>query len=396
MRTLFIQHPKFALLFLFAVALVASMLVFMPTLEIAKRKQIVDNPNARKLQKNPVPILGGVVIFFGISVGLMFFKTIFYHSALLPVLAAMVTMLYIGTIDDIIDLSARFRIIAETAVAALLIYGSRSCIMNFQGLWGIETLPVAVAVPLTVLMIVGVTNALNMIDGIDGLLSGMGILACTCLGVLAFLGHDYSTAALAAVTVGSLTTFLLHNVFGWDSKMFLGDGGSMLLGIIVSWMIIATLCGHFHLAEYRPMLEMSFSLIAFVLASVAIPVGDTLRVMAGRIVRGKSPFEADNTHLHHMFLRMGFSHIGTTICMTMMNAIIVAAMLVSWRSGVSIDGQLYIVILVTALLDGGTALLFSRHEGRDGKTARAIRAVGRFSHVERKGFWLWLQKIIDR
>ena len=355
--------PKWRLLILVVVAFAATWAIYRPTLRIALRKEIVDRPGERKLQQRPIPTLGGVVVFFGIAVGLMFFKTMFYQTALLPVLAAMIIMLYIGTLDDVTGIAPLKRLVIETVVALLMIYGSRSCILNFQDLWGIGRLPLGLAIPLTALTIVGIINAINMIDGVDGLLSGFGILICGFYGLLCFLAHDYSNAALAAVTIGSLLTFFIQNVFGDKSKMFLGDGGSMLLGILVSWLIISILGGHFHIREYLGG-RVDFNLISFTLAVVAIPVADTLRVMFGRIFRGRSPFQADNTHLHHHFIRCGFSHLGTTLSMLGMALVIIGGMLGVWALGASDDLQLYTVIALTALMDGGGAWVLSRREVR--------------------------------
>lgn len=377
--------PKWRLLILFCLALAATWAVYGPTLRIALRKGIVDNPEARKLQKRPVPTLGGVVIFFGIAAGLMFFKTMFYQTALLPVLAAMVIMLYVGTMDDILGVPPLRRLLIETGVALLLIYGSRSCIIHFHGLWGIGLIPLWLAIPLTVLTIVGLINAINMIDGVDGLLSGFGILICGFLGLLCFLAHDYSNAALAAVTAGSLSTFFLHNVFGQKSKMFLGDGGSMLLGILISWLVISILGGHFHILDYLDG-RVDFNLIAFTLAVVAIPVADTLRVMFGRIFRGRSPFLPDNTHLHHHFLRCGFSHLTTTLTMLGMALVIIAAFFLAWILGVDSNWQLYTVIAFTALLDGGGAWLLGRMEKNQPVS----------DHPERSGIWKKLEGLMDK
>lgn len=377
--------PKWRLLILFAVALASTWVIYGPTLRIALLKGIVDNPDARKLQKRPVPTLGGVVVFFGIAVGLMFFKTMFYQTALLPVLAAMVVMLYVGTMDDILGLPALRRLIIEIVVALLMIYGSRCCILNFQELWGLGHITLGWAIPLTVLTIVGLINAINMIDGVDGLLSGFGILICGFYGLLCFLAHDYSNAALATVTIGALVTFFLHNVFGIKSKMFLGDGGSMLLGTMISWFVISILGGHFHIHEYLDG-RVDFNLIAFALAVVAIPVADTLRVMTVRIFEGHSPLQPDNKHLHHHFIRCGFSHLATTLSMLGMALVIIGCFLAVWLLGASADWQLYTVIAVTALLDGGGAWVMGRLEGR-----HVIS-----DHPERKGAWKKVRALLDK
>lgn len=393
MNLINITPPKYRLLLLMLIGFCAAWAIFKPTLKIALSKNIVDNPNARKLQKTPVPILGGVVVFFGIAVGLMFFKTMFYQTALLPVLAAMVAMLYIGTIDDISDIRPTMRLAVEIATATLLIYGSRSCIMEFYGLWGITELPLIIAIPLTILTIVGLINAINMIDGVDGLLSGFGIFICGCFGLLCFLAHDYSNAALAAVSIGALMTFFLHNVFGMKSKMFLGDGGSMLLGVMISWMVITILGGHFQLDQYQP--DMDFNLIALTLAVVGIPVADTLRVMFTRILHGESPFHADNNHLHHLLVRNGLSHLSTTLCIIGAGVLLVAVALGSWALGASADWQLYSVMAVMALLDGGGAHMLRLAISRKSTLDDAVTTIEQKPHHERAGFWLKIQTLVD-
>ena len=379
--------PKWRLLILFFIAFVVTWMIFGPILKIAKAKSIVDNPGNRKLQKQPVPILGGVVVFFGIAVGLMFFKTMFYQTALLPVLAASIIMLYVGTIDDIMDVSPVKRLLIEVGVSLLLVYGSRSCIMHFQGLWGVEWIPLGLAIPLTVLTIVGLVNAINMIDGIDGLLPGLGILILGFLGLLCFLAHDYSNAALVAVSIGSLMTFWLHNVFGQESKMFLGDGGSMLLGIIISWLIISILGGHFHVSQYVAGLT-GFNLASCCLAVVGIPVAAPIRVMFARIFQGRSPLKPDNNHLHHLFLACGCTHLATSFSIMGMVLAIVLAFLLAWIAGASPAIQLYTVVAVTALLDVGGARLLKRLAGRGFSAAKHPQERGRF--------WTGIRNLVDK
>ena len=356
---MFYLLPKWRLLILLVVALAASWLVFRPTLKIALGKNIVDDPQARKLQNRPVPILGGVVVFFGIAVGLMFFKTVFYQTALLPVLAASIIMLYVGTIDDILDIAPAKRLLIETLVAVLMVFGSRCHILNPQGLFGLEEIPTGVAIPLTVLTIVGIVNAINMIDGIDGLLPGLGITMLGFLGVLCFLAHDYSNAALAVVTIGSLTTFFLHNVFGKKSKMFLGDGGSMLLGNIISWLVIRILSGQFHITAYLGGI-FDFNLMTFCVAVLGIPVFDALRVMFTRIAKHRSPFHADKNHLHHLFIACGFSHLETTLSIMSAAFLIVVIYLAAWMLGASAELQFAIALLLAFAFDFGCAALLRR------------------------------------
>ena len=284
---------KYRLIILFLISFAATTLVFKPILKIAKNKNIVDNPDARKLQKQPVPVMGGIAVFFGITMGLCFYKTMITYTSLFPVLGAMTIMLYLGFIDDVVNIKAGARFLIEILVGLVMIYGMKCCICNFQGLWGIDCVPTVVGIVLSVITFVGVCNAINMIDGIDGLSSAFGILIFICLGIVCFISGEYSFAALAAVCTGALLPFFLHNVFGWSTKMFIGDGGTMMMGTAISAMVFVLLRKNSILVERFPALD--FSRIAFVLAVLSIPVGDTLRVMTTRMIHHTSPFKPDKT-----------------------------------------------------------------------------------------------------
>ncbi len=385
--------PKYRIFLLFVISLVVTYFVYWPILKIAREKGIVDNPDARKLQRVPVPVLGGIAVFFGIVVGLCFFKTMLSFTSLFAVLTAMIVMLYLGTIDDILNLSPYLRLAVEVIVMMLLIYGTHFSICNFQGLWGIGLLPTIFSVPLSIIAMVGIINAINMIDGVDGMVSGFCIVAFTLFGVIFFCEHEYSFAALAAVSVGALIPFFVHNVFGHGTKMFIGDGGTMMVGTILASMVIA-ICKY--RVDYENLITSRFSVIAFSLAVLAVPVFDTLRVMIYRISRGKSPFHPDKNHMHHIFIELGFSHIGTTMSEIVMNLFVVAVWVLVWTLGASVGVQLYCVIGASLLMTFGMAAFLKRQIGRDTRVSRFVKGVGEATHLEKMGPWKRFQSFVDR
>lgn len=344
--------PKYRMLMLFVSALAATWLVYWPILKIAREKNIVDNPGERKLQKRPVPVMGGIAVFFGIVVGLCYFKTMLSYTSLFSTLGAMVIMLYVGTIDDIRNIPPWVRLVIEVVVATLLIYGTHFSICNFQGLWGIKFLPTVWAVPLSVLAMVGIINAINMIDGVDGLVSGYCIMACGLFFLVFFLSYDYSTAALAAVCIGALIPFFIHNVFGHENKMFIGDGGTMMIGTVLSSMVMVL---SRYRTEYLMFVDHQFGVIAFSLAVLSVPVFDTLRVILWRLLHGRSPFRADKNHLHHYLIDAGLSHFGVTMAEIALNMAVVAAWALTWQSGAGVEVQLYVVAGVAFVLTFGVA-----------------------------------------
>lgn len=380
------------ILIAFFTSLIAVIWIHPIIVKIAHKKNIVDNPNARKLQSTPVPVLGGIAVFFGIIIGLVFTSGEISSAPLMPIIAAMVIMLYTGTMDDIIDLTARTRFLFEIGVIALLIFTQGMLIDNFHGLWGIYAIPKAAAIPLTIFATVGIINSINLIDGVNGLSSGYCILASVVFGTFFYITNNAPMVILAAVSVGSLLPFFFHNVFGKTSKMFIGDGGALVMGLIMSIFVINALNTDHAILDA---IGTEFNPIPFSLAVMVIPVADTLRVMSSRMIRGTSPFHPDKTHLHHLFIGNGFSHAGTTTMILLLNIIVIAVQFIASRMGASVEVQLYTVIGMGIIMSWGLYHGVSMMRD-DGQGKKFIRVIGRTTHIERKGVFLVLQRIVDK
>ena len=321
--------------------LVASLAVFMihPTLiRVASLKQIVDNPNARKLNKTPIPVLGGVGVFFGImfSMGVAGY---YLDRINIPyvIIIAMLLLLYTGVGDDILGLTPRTRFLMQIFSVCLMMFFGRTYMDNFHGIWGIYELPKIVAGALTVFSCVGIINALNLIDGVDGLCSGYGMFASLLFGICFMRMGDTTCTVLSFSMFGALLPFMLYNVFGHRLKMFLGDGGSLIVGFLCALFVTRVI--------QTGSDTVTGSTISFTLAILAIPVFDTVRVMLARIYNRRSPFHPDKTHLHHMFISLGFSHVITSINIITLNGLVVVAWYLCNVLNTSVEVQLYVTIV---------------------------------------------------
>ena len=338
-------------------------------------------------------MLGGIAVFFGSVIGLGCAGFWYDCSELFIVVVAMMIMLYTGTLDDILDLSPALRFLIEIFTVLLLVYIGGYSLNNFHGLWGIHQIPQYVAVPLTVVAAVGIINAINLMDGVDGLSSGYCILTSIFFGVMFWAVGDWSLSILALVAAGSLIPFFLHNLFGKTSKMFIGDGGTLVMGIVISVFVMRTLthgtCCEIYDAKH-------VGLIPFMLAVLSVPVFDTLRVMTTRILKRKSPFHPDKTHLHHMFIRLGCSHAATTLAILLLNLFVALCGWLSNLAGCSIDVQLYIVVIASLLITVG---LYNFMEYQIRHKTHLLLILHRFgyrTHLNRTGIFFWLQKKMDR
>lgn len=191
--------------------------IYFKILKIALFNKLVDNPNPRKLQRKPIPITGGIAVFFGIILALLLYNTtlsIAYGlsiNMLFPLICSMGIMLYIGAIDDILSLTARTRIIIEALIILMLTYTLDMCIDSFHGMWGIYDFTWWLGVPLTLITGIGIINAINMIDGVNGLSSGICIVSCVIFGAIFFQFGDMSNASLSFIVASSLIPFFIHN-----------------------------------------------------------------------------------------------------------------------------------------------------------------------------------------
>lgn len=387
------------------VSLLAVRWVYFKILKIAKEKNLVDNPDARKLQKVPVPVVGGLAVFFGLLFGLLYGITMMNIFAgdigmlsgivsvnrLLPIVLGMSIMLYVGCMDDIMGLSPKARFLIEILVILGLIYSSGISVDSLHGLWGIDEIPSVVAVPLTIFAGVGIINAINMVDGVNGLSSGLCITCSMLFGLQFFCIGDYVNAVLAFSIASSLFLFFIHNVFGNQSRMFIGDAGTMVMGVLMTWFVMCSM----HDAGRGMILDYAYCPTAVVVAILSVPVADTLRVMTMRVFHGKSPFSPDKTHLHHAFVGIGVSHSITALSEILIDVAVVAIWYLSVRLGAPLHCQLYTVVLVAAILVWGTYAFLVHEQNSNSRIARWLRGFSPKTHLGSTEWWQRLTYRLD-
>ena len=331
-----ITLPITALLISFIIVILLHPLL----VKYALQKDIVDKPNARRLNRIPIPVLGGVGVYIGFAAALFACSTIFGIEIPISCFIAITLMLCVGLIDDIKDLKPKTKFVTQISAIIILIYFCDLKIDNLYGIFGIYEIPDYLSVPLTIFACVGLINAINLIDGIDGLSSGYGIAAGILFCIYGLVQNNNTNILISIATIGALIPFFIYNVFGTKNKMFIGDAGSHFLGIIFCLLTLNII--HTDNPGYDA--QESNGYIPFCLAVMAHPVMDTLRVMTMRICNGNSPFKADKTHLHHaIIINKGYSHLKTTLIIIALNLIVVAA----WYSTYTTEQSATIQFLIT-------------------------------------------------
>ena len=382
----------YGILLPFFSAMVFTAIVHPFMVKIAKERDLVDNPDARKLQKKPVPVLGGIAVFWGIVVGAGFTSLFFHSNALFTCIVAMTVMLFIGSGDDMVGMSPIVRLFLEVLVIAFIVKMDGTNLNDFHGLFGIEKLPVYLSLPLTAIAGCGIINSINMIDGVDGLSSGLCVMACLVFGIFFTLAFDGTMSVMCCLAAGALIPFFVHNVFGKKSKMFIGDGGSTMMGML---MVIFCL----HIIDNDSLVAASFTnmgVVAFCLSVLSVPVFDTLRVMMGRIAKGISPFKADKSHLHHLFIEIGFSHFGTSVAVISLDFInILIWMYVYYELGWGPTRQFAMVVLIGIFNTYGIYYIV-RRLNHNHFAYRFLKRLAKASHQETWGWWLWIRNYVDK
>ncbi len=286
-------------------------------IQVAKDKKLFDEPDERKVHKAVIPTLGGLGIFAGFIVATLMGVPQGITTELQYFAAASIVIFFLGMKDDILVLSASKKFIGQLIAAGILIKFAGVQITNMHGFLGIYEIPHFASIALSLFTIIVITNSFNLIDGIDGLAGSLGLLTTIIFGTYFFYIGQLAYSVMAFALAGSLISFLIYNFS--PAKIFMGDTGSLLLGLVNSILVIKFIT----LADSPDINLPIASAPAIGFAILMIPLFDTLRVFGLRILDRRSPFSPDRTHVHHFLLDIGFSHKKITLSCVSLNIIFI-------------------------------------------------------------------------
>lgn len=319
--------------FLFAAITAALGAVFMPTvIRVAREKKFVVKPNKRTSHIGLVPAVGGLDIFISFLIFFVIFA--FNHLPQSHYLLVGVTLILItGFVDDLIDLTVVGKLFGELLAGIFLIVLADVRMPSLFGMFGIGELPLVWSYVCSLATFIVITNALNLIDGVDGLASGLGMLYCCVFALYFQQVGEPETAMLCYALLGALAVFFCYNVFGGSRrKIFMGDSGSLLLGFMMSWFVFRFM--QINALPTTPAVWRWQATPAVAFCVLFVPLFDTLRVMLTRIKKRKSPFSADRNHIHHLLLCLGLQHRQVTGVLLGVSLLFVALAYVGrmWRN----------------------------------------------------------------
>lgn len=332
-----------SLLIAFVWALIVSLFTVPSVIHISHTKKLLDEPNHRTIHEMLTPRLGGLAIFAGFMSAVTIFGK--FGDGVQQLLAGCIVMFFIGIKDDIISVSAFKKFFVQIIATFIVMFMGGIRITSLQGFMGVFELELGISYLFTFLVIVGITNAINLVDGLDGLAGTIILLISLSFGTF-FYFYSIEYAFVAFCLAGGILGFLRYNMY--KAKIFMGDTGSL-----VSGFVIAVLSIKFMELQAVPAAPATAVAILFV------PVFDTLRVFAMRIGNGRSPFSPDKNHLHHRFLNLGLPQIMVVTLMLMINLgiIILTIWFAAWGNTVLLLMQMGIAVGISILLE-----VFGRRE----------------------------------
>jgi UDP-GlcNAc:undecaprenyl-phosphate GlcNAc-1-phosphate transferase len=281
---------------------------------IAFKIGLVDVPNNRKRHIGEVPLIGGIAVFVGVLTAC----TVLYpQSPILNLyLISSALIVFVGVLDDYRELAVSVRLFAQVLVSSIMVYGAGLHIESFGNILGFADITLGwFSYPMTILAVIAAINAFNMTDGIDGLAGSLSLVSFVSLGLLMLSNSSYYSQLPLILAVATLPylAFNLGILGGQAKKIFMGDAGSMFVGLSVVWLLI--LGSQQEQAAFKPVTALWV---------IAIPFWDMCAITVRRLSDGRSPFMPDREHLHHIFLRMGISST-KSLCAIILLAVVFAA-----------------------------------------------------------------------
>jgi UDP-GlcNAc:undecaprenyl-phosphate GlcNAc-1-phosphate transferase len=313
-------------------------------IKIVKERQLTDKPGKHKIHKMEVPTLGGIWIFGGFALGFLLAVNSYMHEVSYFT-AAILGLFFIGLNDDLVHLNPVRKLLGEIGSALIIVLFSDLHFTSLHGLFGITNIPLWASYCITVFLMVLIINAFNLIDGIDGLAASVGIIASLAFGTWFWLSDDYGYVIMAAALLGSLIVFLRFNISTGPKKIFMGDTGSLVIGLVLAVFAI-----RFNelTASGKSFINLQ-SAPSVSIAILIVPLFDTLRIIILRLYSRQNLFEADNRHIHHLMLQSGFSHLRSTLIISVFNLFLIAVAFALDSIGILVLGVVLLSLCIIAI-----------------------------------------------
>ncbi len=319
----------------FILGMMITVVLIPPLIKVATKWDIVDVPDARKVHLTNVPRIGGVAMLLGTLLPVALLLT--NHPDIQAYIIGIMILLLFGALDDKFNIDYKWKFLGQLlATLVVIVYGNIT--IDKMSFLGNVVIPAYVSIPFTIFALMGVTNAINMSDGLDGLAGGLSLLSLAGIALIAYVTVNSNIALIALAVMGSILGFLRFNTY--PARIFMGDTGSQFLGFTLGVMVVL-------LAQQEDTPISSF----IPLLVLGLPIIDTMQVMLKRIRQGQSPFKPDKNHIHHQLLALGFNHYESVLIIYLIQALMVgSAYLLLYATDTLLLG--YYALIVIAIIGG--------------------------------------------
>lgn len=314
------EHLELWLLGCFLLAFYIAYRSYGPIVYIAIEKKLVDQPNDRSAHNNSTPTLGGIGVYISLVLVISLTGALLNSRSLLLLAGCLTLLFFLGLKDDLLVLSPRKKLLGQLLASFLFIGITDIRIVSFFNIFSLNTLPYWVSIGFTLFVFVLITNAYNLIDGIDGLAGTVALMVSFVFGAIFYQDGNVGSATLTFTLAGALIAFLRLNI-SKKNKVFMGDTGSLIIGFMLAIFTVSFI----YVSQTNSLSHYTDTAPIIVLATLFFPLLDTLRIFIIRIFIYKtSPFSADKNHIHHRLLSLGYSHLQATGVIIFSNLLIIA------------------------------------------------------------------------
>ncbi len=289
---------------------------------VSKEKNLMAEVVGRSAHTTETPSFGGVAFFITLILVLSLIQSLRLNYVGNHLIAAITILFMVGLKDDLVVSSARVKLFGQIAAAIFVVFSPEMHLTNLYGFWGVHEIPEVMGLFLTTFLIIALINAYNLIDGIDGLAALVGIAISITFGILFYLTKHPYLVLISVSLAGILGAFLRFNFSRGARKIFMGDSGSLIVGLMIAFLCIKFLV----MEPFAPLMKLNYdpsNRILFVASILFIPVFDTFRVILLRLLKGDSPFSADKEHAHHIMLDLGLTHKRASFYLVGLNILVI-------------------------------------------------------------------------
>jgi UDP-GlcNAc:undecaprenyl-phosphate/decaprenyl-phosphate GlcNAc-1-phosphate transferase len=349
-----------------------------PTIVIvARTKHLMDEPGQRSSHDSQTPTLGGLAIFAGLLISSSLWVDTQGFKEYQYIVAAIVLLFFVGIKDDILIIAPITKFSGQIASALILIIFANIRITNLHGFFGIHEINYFCSLLITSLTILVIINGFNFIDGVDGLSASIGIITTSAFTYWFILINQNQLATLSLAFIGALLAFFLFNVFGEKNKIFMGDTGSLLIGLMLSILVIRF--NELNIDKGKPFAIYPAPAVSF--GVLIVPLFDLIRVMFIRIVTKRPISKPDKNHVHHMLLKLGLGHTKVTLIISLVNLFFIYFVFYTSHF-ISIRRQLLLILILAMIFTYIPSYIITKRKKRFEKE--------KGSGLEQKDMSMWL------